>query len=145
MDQARALVTEANLSHLENAIKHATLARITTDWDMVVNANVSPQPVDKGRLEWLDVTITEPFGDLIEGYTRRDRIMVCYLWQEGKHMLIDTRKEQTFNRGSCRSFFWFFLGSFFARFVTSNTELPWVAQPSSFLFKKNKNYTAELD
>lgn len=74
------LVMETNLTHLEKAVKHATLARITTDEDIVVKADIFPQLVDKAWLERLDITIMESFGDLIQGYIRTGRITVYYIY-----------------------------------------------------------------
>lgn len=56
---------EATLTRLEMAVKNITLAYIATDKDMVVNADILPQPINKAWLEQLDVIITKPFGDLI--------------------------------------------------------------------------------
>lgn len=59
------LVTEVNLTYLEKTVKHVTITCITTNWDIIVSANIISQPINKAQLDRLEITITKPFGDLI--------------------------------------------------------------------------------
>ena len=83
---------EVNLTRLKKTIKHVILAYLTIDWDIVVNANIFLPLVNKTWLEWLYIAITKLFRDLIHGYIKKGRIIVYYIWQERKHILINIIK-----------------------------------------------------
>ncbi len=63
LEQARELVTELVLQHLERSTRHITLSRLTINWANITEPGItlpSGKLVDKKRLERLKVTITEP-------------------------------------------------------------------------------------
>lgn len=46
------LVTESNLTRLKKAVKYIILAYITTNWYIVMSANIMSQPINE--VDWSD-------------------------------------------------------------------------------------------
>lgn len=63
--QCQALVTDASLFCLKEAIEYVILAFIITDMDIIVGANDPSQSIDKKWLEQLNVITTKLFRDFI--------------------------------------------------------------------------------
>ncbi len=72
--QAHELVKKSILQYLERITRHITLSCLTIYWANISEPGVtlpSGAPVNERRLELLNVTITEPWRDIIPKCTRR--------------------------------------------------------------------------
>lgn len=80
--QARELVTHEVLRRLEMGTRYGTLMRLTSDWQNITRPGVrapSMAPIEDIRLKRLGISISEPWGDITDGYNAKGLIIVCYL------------------------------------------------------------------
>ena len=80
--QARELVTYEVLWQLEMGIRYGTLMRLTSDWQNITCLGVrgpSMAPIEDIGLKPLGISISEPWGNIPDGYNAKGLIIVCYL------------------------------------------------------------------
>ena len=80
--QAHELVTHEVLRQLKMGTRYRTLMRLTSDWQNITYPGVrapSMVPIEDIRLKQLGLSISEPWGDITDGYNRKRLIIGYYL------------------------------------------------------------------